>query len=57
MEEEEWKQVMREHQEKIMRRATGTVPEQKEARLYREEDEGTGGGLFQIYRSRNRCDK
>jgi hypothetical protein len=33
MEEGEWKQVMREHQEKIMRRATGTVPEQKEARL------------------------
>jgi hypothetical protein len=33
MDEEEWKQVMRGHQEKIVRRATGTVPEQQEARL------------------------
>jgi transposase len=29
----EWEERMRGHQEKIVRRATGTVPEQKEARL------------------------
>jgi hypothetical protein len=33
MDEGEWKQVMRGHQEKIVRRASGTVPEQKEAGL------------------------
>jgi hypothetical protein len=33
MEEEEWHRRMREHQEKIVKRATGTVPEQKEAQL------------------------
>jgi transposase len=33
MEEEEWKKQMRWHQEKIVRRATGTVPERNEAQL------------------------
>jgi hypothetical protein len=31
--EREWKRQMRRHQEMIVRRATGTVPEQKEAGL------------------------
>ncbi|GHT86820.1 hypothetical protein FACS1894137_12940 [Spirochaetia bacterium] len=33
MEEKEWKRLMRGHQELIVKRATATVPEQKEAQL------------------------
>jgi hypothetical protein len=33
IEEGEWKERIRVHREKIVRRATGMVPEQKEARL------------------------
>jgi hypothetical protein len=33
MEGEEWKAQMRRHQEMIVRRATGTVPEEKDAQL------------------------
>jgi transposase len=40
MGEEEWKRRMKEHQGKIVRRATGTVPGQKEAQLIAERMRG-----------------
>jgi hypothetical protein len=48
MGEEEWHRRMREHQEKIVRRATGTVPEQKEARLLAKRIEECEEGYFRF---------
>jgi hypothetical protein len=47
---EKWKRRMGEYQEMIMRRVTGTIPGQKEARLIAGRTGGWEEGVFQIYR-------